>query len=197
MKHFYFLFINTLTVASSHAQKKLNYKPGESFRDCKECPEMVVIPSGSFMMGAKEIEPASFQEEKPQREMHIKAFACGKFQITKKEWAAFVKATSRRTTGGCVGPEFLGDTSNVTALKPSVNWNHIGFPQHSSSPVVFISWYDAKDYVAWLSKITGFTYRLLSEAEWEYAARAGTTTIYPWGDSSTHEYANYGMDSGF
>lgn len=158
---------------------------------------MVVIPTGSFMMGAKENESGSFPEEKPQREVHIKQFACGKFDITKKEWAAFVKATNRQITGGCVGPMFPGDTSNITALKPGVNWNHIGFAQDSSSPVVCISWFDAKDYVSWLSKKTGFTYRLLSEAEWEYAARAGTTTTYPWGDSASHEYANYGMDSGF
>ncbi len=61
--------------------------------------------------------------------------------------------------------------------------------------MVCISWDDANDYVHWLSQKTGFTYRLLSEAEWEYAARGGATTAFPWGDTASHEYANYGMDS--
>ncbi|MEJ7681793.1 MAG: SUMF1/EgtB/PvdO family nonheme iron enzyme [Segetibacter sp.] len=71
----------------------------------------------------------------------------------------------------------------------------MGFAQDSSHPVVCINWDDANDYVHWLSKKTGLGYRLLSEAEWEYAARAGTTTTFPWGAAASHEYANYGMDS--
>lgn len=76
-----------------------------------------------------------------------------------------------------------------------MSWRSLGFPQDDSHPVVCITWYDAQDYVKWLRQKTGGHYRLLSEAEWEYAARAGTTTPYPWGSTASHEYANYGLDS--
>ncbi len=109
----------------------------------------------------------------------------------------FCKETNRPATGGCSWAALPGDTGKPWNGNPAANWNHIGFTQDSSHPVVCITWYDAQDYVQWLSKKTGFTYRLLTEAEWEYAARAGTTTAYYWGDSASHEYANYGVDTTF
>ncbi len=200
MKKIYFLFIAALIVTTSFAQTKI--KAGQTFKDCKECPEMVVIPAGSFMMGSTEKElghndysPYELQIEGPQRKVNIKQFAAGKFDITKEQWAAFVKATNRPTTGACSWAALPGDTSIPWEPNSSANWNHIGFIQDSSHPVVCISWDDAQDYIQWLSKKTGAHYRLLTEAEWEYAARAGTTTAYWWGDSANHEYANYGTDT--
>ena len=177
---------------------QMNLKAGKTFRDCKDCPEMIVIPGGSFMMGAADNEPGSYPEEKPQRKVSIKKFACGKFDITKEQWTVFVKETNRPATGGCSWSGLPADTSaKPWDPNPSASWNHIGFMQDSSHPVVCITWYDVQDYVDWLSKKTGFTYRLLSEAEWEYAARAGTAAPFPWGLKASHEYANYGADSGY
>jgi formylglycine-generating enzyme required for sulfatase activity len=199
MKQAYFLLTAMSIVATTFAQTKTTtYKPGQAFKDCKDCPEMVVIPAGSFMMGASDNETGSYPEEKPQRKVNIKQFACGKFDITKAQWALFVAETHRPATGGCSWSGLPADTSvKPWDPNPAANWNHIGFMQDSTHPVVCITWYDAKEYVQWLSKKTGFIYRLLSEAEWEYAARAGTTTAYYWGDSASHEYANYGADTTF
>lgn len=170
----------------------------QTFRDCKDCPEMVVIPSGTFTIGSPDTErghtsnPDSGGVEGPRRQVHIRSFAAGKFDITKAEWAAFSKETKRTPGGGCGWAGLPGDTLPPWAPNPAATWNNVGFKQDSSHPVVCISWDDATDYTKWLSKKTGFTYRLLSEAEWEYAARAGSTTAYPWGDTDSHEYANYG-----
>ena len=196
--------LSVFMTITSFAQTRniASFKPGEKFKDCKDCPEMVVIPAGSFLMGSTEKElghnfytPFELQLEGPQRLVSIKQFSAGIFDITKEQWAAFVKATTRATTGGCRWAALPGDTSKPWESNPSANWNHIGFMQDSSHPAVCITWDDAKDYVQWLSKKTGAHYRLLTEAEWEYAARAGTATAYPWGDSASHEYANYGTDT--
>ena len=163
---------------------------------------MVVIPAGSFIMGSTEKElghnqftPYQAKLEGPLRKVTIQRFACGKFDITKGQWAKFVKATNHQPTGGCAWAALPGDTSKPWILNPAAAWNNIGFAQDDNHPVVCITWQDAQDYVQWLSKKTGFTYRLLTEAEWEYAARAGTSTAFPWGDSASHEYANYGTDT--
>jgi len=204
MKQIYFLIIAALIATVSFAQsKKISLlKPGQSFKDCKDCPEMVVIPAGNFMMGSSEKElgdnhytPFQLALERPQHEVHVQQFACGKFDITKAEWAAFVKETSRPATGACSWAALPGDTTKPWEPSKAANWNHLGFMQDSSHPVVCITWNDAQDYVQWLSKKTGSHYRLLTESEWEYAARAGTTSAYWWGDSASHEYANYGTDT--
>jgi len=183
-------------------KKTLSNKPVQTFRDCPTCPEMVVIPGGSFMMGSTEKElghndytPSQLQLERPQHEVHIQQFACGKFDITKAEWAIFVKETNRPITGACSWAALPDDTVKLWEPSKAANWNHLGFAQDSTHPVVCITWDDAQDYVKWLSKKTGAHYRLLTETEWEYAARAGTTTAYWWGDSASHEYANYGTDT--
>lgn len=143
---------------------------GETFRDCDQCPEMVVVPAGSFTMGSPRGEGSD--DERPQHEVTIaRAFAVGKYPITFDEWDACVAA------GGCkYKPEDAG-------------WGR------SRRPAINVSWNDAQEYVAWLSKKTGKPYRLLSEAEWEYAARGGTTTRYPWGDEPGTNRANF-RDSG-
>jgi formylglycine-generating enzyme required for sulfatase activity len=200
MKQLYFLIALMLITITSFAQSK--HKPGQTFKDCKDCPEMVVIPAGSFMMGSPENEPGRFSNpdegpvEGPQRLVNVRQFAAGKFDITKKQWAAFVKATDRPAGGGCGWAHLPGEDSLQPWLpRADANWNHVGFEQDSSHPVICMSWTDAHDYAEWLGKKTGFTYRLLSEAEWEYAARAGTTTPYSWGTTASREYANYGRDS--
>ncbi len=154
---------------------------------------MVVIPSGSFMIGAPADEPGRYDEEGPQKKVNIRKFAAGKFDITRAQWAAFVSATNRVTSGGCAWSGLPSDKKGD--LDSLASWNHIGFPQDSTHPVICISWEDANDYVQWLSRKTGGNYRLLTESEWEYAARAGTTTAFPWGTAASHEFANYGTDS--
>jgi formylglycine-generating enzyme required for sulfatase activity len=144
-------------------------RPGTTFKDCPECPEMVVVPAGSFTMGSPESEPQRSADEGPQRRVTIaRPFAVGKFEVTFAEWDACVAA------GGCNGH------------RPSdSNWGR------GNRPVINVSWDDARAYVAWLSRKTGKTYRLLSEAEWEYAARAGTTTPFSTGQRITTEQANF------
>ena len=144
-------------------------KPGEEFQDGDTCPEMVVLPAGSFTMGSPPGEKERDDDEGPQRSVAIpSAFAVGKFEVTFAEWEACV------ADGGC------------SAYKPSdEGWGR------GRLPVINVSWNDAKAYAAWLSKKTGKTYRLLSEAEWEYAARAGTTTPFSTGRTITTDQANF------
>ena len=163
-------------------------RPGQRFQDCPECPEMVVIPAGRFVMGSPASEPGRFYGEDPRRKVSIHQFAAGRFDVTRGEWAAFAKDTSRAPREGC----------KISALpknqEAEASWRNLGFPQDDSHPVVCVKWSDAQDYVRWLSQRTGRRYRLLTEAEWEYAARAGTTTAFPWGPTASHEYANYGTE---
>jgi formylglycine-generating enzyme required for sulfatase activity len=165
-------------------------RPGELFRDCDDCPEMVVVPAGTFLRGSPDSEPGRYEGEGPQRPVTIRQFAAGKFDVTRGQWAAFVSATKRPISKGCA---WTGGSSDG---KPDTNasWNSLNFSQDDSHPVVCVTWRDAQDYASWLSERTGHKYRLLSESEWEYAARAGTTTPYPWGSSASHENANYGAD---
>jgi len=142
--------------------------PGTVFQDCPDCPEMVVVPPGQFMMGSPDTDPVRFRAEGPVHRVTIPAsFAAGKYEVTFEEWDACVSA------GGC-------------SHKPGdEGWGRV---RH---PVIFVNWNDAQEYVRWLSKKTGKTYRLLSEAEWEYVARAGTTTPYHTGEQISTSQANY------
>lgn len=150
-------------------------KPGETFRDCPDCPEMMIVPPGRFMMGSDPQDEGATGEESPKRAVTIdRAFAVGEYEVTFAEWDACVRA------GGCSGyrPDDAGGG-------------------RGSFPVVNVGWTDAQEYIKWLNIRTGRTYRLLSEAEWEYAARAGTTTPYPWGDKPSHDFANHGNEKDF
>ncbi|MGI9494182.1 MAG: SUMF1/EgtB/PvdO family nonheme iron enzyme [Geminicoccaceae bacterium] len=143
---------------------------GEKFRDCKACPEMVVLPAGSFLMGSPE--GVGDPDEHPQREVTIPAFAMGATEVTFDQWDACVAA------GACVHqPDDAG-------------WGR------DDRPVINVSWQDTQQYAAWLSNLTGATYHLPSEAKWEYAARAGTTTAYAFGDEITDQQANFGDSVG-
>ena len=139
------------------AAQEMALRSGDSFKECNNCPDMVVVPAGSFMMGS----PAGQGDdgEHPQHNVIIpKRFAVSKYELTFAEWDACA------FQGGC----------NAHIIDRG--WGR------GRQPVINVSWDEAKEYLAWLSKITGKTYRLLSEAEYEYAARAGTQTSYPWGD---------------
>ena len=143
-------------------------RPGKVFRDCAECPEMVVVPAGSFTMGSPPDEEVREDNEGPQHRVTIPApFAVGKYEVTFAEWDACV------TAGGC-GSHRPDDEG----------WGR------SRRPVVNVSWTDSQAYVRWLSRKTGARYRLLSEAEWEYAARARTTTAFWWGNEVGRNQAN-------
>jgi formylglycine-generating enzyme required for sulfatase activity len=166
------------------------WHPGQVFRDCPECPELVVIPAGRFSIGSPANEKGRYADEEPRRLVDIKRFALGKFDVTRGEWEAFVLATKRATSKGCA---WTGRTKEK--VDPIGSWRNLGFAQDGSHPVVCVTWNDAQDYVHWLSDKTGQEYRLPSESEWEYAARAGTQTAYPWGILASHEYANYGADN--
>ena len=153
-------------VLSAEAERAL--EPGATFRECaKDCPEMVVVPAGEFMMGSPPNEKGRDSDEEPQHKVvFAKPFAVSKFEVTFDEWQACV------AYGDC-GPH-VSDSG----------WGR------GQRPVINISWNAAERFAAWLSRMTGKTYRLLAEAEWEYAARAGTTTAYSWGDEIGKGNAN-------
>lgn len=162
--------------------------PGAAFRDCADCPSMMALPAGRFMMGSPEDEPGRNDSEGPQHEVDVKAFAIGVYAVTRGEWAAFAAATARPEARGC---EWAGFPRSEIG---KASWLTLGFEQDDAHPVVCVSWSDAQDYARWLSQRTGRAYRLPTEAEWEYAARGGTVTAYPWGAEASHEYANYGAE---
>ena len=150
----------------AHRQRSI---VGGKFRDCGECPEMVVVPSGSFMMGSPGGEERRGDDEGPRHRVRIDyRFGVGIYEVTFAQWDACVSA------GGCGGyrPDDRG-------------WGR------GNRPVMRVSWDDAQLYVRWLSQITGKTYRLLSESEWEYVARAGTTTPFHFGSTISTDQANY------
>jgi formylglycine-generating enzyme required for sulfatase activity len=161
------------------------------FKDCADvCPEMVRIAAGSFTMGSPVSEPGRFLDEEQHAVTIAAPFAAGKFDVTRGEFAKFVAETKYDAKGdGCVGSAGV-----IFAKTPRLDWENPGFMQTDRDPVVCVNWDDASAYVAWLSKKTAKPYRLLSEAEWEYAARAGSKTAYYWGDKPSSDAANTGAD---
>ena len=156
------------------------YPVGRSFTDCSGCPEMVVVPSGSFTMGSPSSEPDRDDDEGPQRTIRIGyKFAVGKFEVTVGQYRQFMNATGRSDGGDCWA-DIDGDGNwSKTA---EANWKNTGYSQNGNHPVACVSWQDAKAYARWLSNQTGEAYRLLSEAEFEYVNRAGTSGAYIWGN---------------
>jgi formylglycine-generating enzyme required for sulfatase activity len=150
-----------VTIPKAMTSQPQATKPGAVFKDCDDCPEMVVIPAGSFLMGSpsdpeqdpfNNTKPVKFpDDEKPQHRVDIQSFAIGKYEVTQEQWYA------------------------VMGKNPSEN-------KGRTHPVEMISWDDAQLFIQKLNQKTGKKYRLPSEAEWEYAARAGSTTTYPWGN---------------
>jgi len=145
---------------------------GEAFRDCPDCPELVAVPSGEFMMGSAKQDIASgiaAANEGPQHRVGIgRPLAIGRFEVTREQFERFVQAS-----GYTIGDHCFTLEENTPKERADRSFRNPGYAQGGTHPAVCINWADAKAYVAWLSQTTGKAYRLLSEAEWEYAARAG------------------------
>jgi formylglycine-generating enzyme required for sulfatase activity len=151
------------------AAEECALRPKDIFKECETCPEMVMVPAGGFTMGSLANEQGRFEDEGPQHSVTIgRPFAAGRFAVTFEEWDACL------ADGGCNGYQPKDE-----------GWGR------GRRPVVNVSWNDAAQYVAWLSKKTGKPYRLLSEAEREYVTRAGTTTPFWFGSSIVTSQASY------
>ena len=182
----------------AEARKRLSgaMPAGQTFKDCNDCPEMVVIPSGSFEMGSPPGEAGRDNDEGPQHRVTIsRAFALGRYEVTVGQFRNFVEATGYRTDAeknvGKSGCYSFGSDGKWD-WRSGRYWANPGFTQGDDQPVVCLSWNDAREYARWLSGRTGQEYRLPSEAEWEYAARAETRGSRPWGEDPDQacRYAN-------
>jgi len=189
MKLWSFLFIGLTFLSFTHAARSEKLPPpgsGQSFNDCPECPKMVVVPAGSFMMGSTQSEirhlirrydDHRFENEGPRHKVTIsKPFAVGRTHVTRGEFAQFVKGTGYDTTGGCYTV-----VSNEGKITADASWKNPGFEQTDDHPALCLNLNDANAYINWLNeKVPEKPYRLLSEAEAEYVTRAVTKPgIYP------------------
>lgn len=166
------------------------YAPGQVITDPflaadHSGPELVVIPEGQFMMGSSTNESGRADHEGPRHRVVITGgFALGRFEVTVEEFALFVEDTGHRTDAERTGRGKVYDprTRRITD-QPGVNWrmDYQGKRANQDAPVIHVSWRDAHAYIDWLSKKTNQSYRLPSEAEFEYALRAGSQWAYPWG----------------
>ncbi|MCP5198157.1 MAG: SUMF1/EgtB/PvdO family nonheme iron enzyme [Gammaproteobacteria bacterium] len=149
----------------------------DRLRDGNTGPSMIVVPAGTFWMGSPEDEVGRQEDERRHQVRIDQAFALGQEAVTVGEFKRFVQA--------------VGYATEVEKGCTSWSWRSPGFVQDDTHPVVWVSWNDAVAYLEWLSVQTGQTYRLPTEAEWEYAARAGTGTAFWWGKDITPDQANY------
>jgi formylglycine-generating enzyme required for sulfatase activity len=181
---------NFLALAASSAQP--------TFKDCDVCPELIVIPAGSVIAGSM---PSESEREHLTTELAMREqpagrvtighrFALGKFELTRGQFAAFASDTKWKPDGPCAVLE--DGKANRWSPRMDRGWANPGFEQADSHPVVCVNLKDVQAYMNWLSKKTGHRYRLPSGAEWEYAARGGTTTSRSWGEAlkESCEYAN-------
>ncbi len=146
--------------------------------DCAACPKMVVLFPGEFIMGSLDADASRRIDETPAHTVRITySVAVGMFEVTRGEFSRFFLATRYKTDAERRGEGY--------------NWQTPGIEQTDAHPAVYVSWNDAQAYIRWLNKKSGRRYRLLSEAEWEYAARGGTTTAFSWGDNINSAFANY------
>jgi formylglycine-generating enzyme required for sulfatase activity len=191
------LLVGLAPMAAADMPKPL--RTGAAFQECSQCPEMVVIPGGTFLMGSPASDAERKDLEEPQHEVTVAhRFALGRFPVTRAEYALFAKERGIAGTG-C---RAWDGKKWEEKPNPDLDWRNPGFPQSDRDPVVCVSWDEAKQYVAWLnSRVAGKTgkkgasaaagpYRLPTEAEWEIAARAGTVTRYWWGDDVGTNRAN-------
>lgn len=161
-------------------------KPGDAFTECAGCPEMMVVPPGSFQMGSPETEKDRIDNEGPLHRVTVRTFALGKFELTVDQFTAFADETGYDTGAVC---DVWQD--GQWSERPGYSWRKPNFAQTGAHPAPCLSWDDAKAYLAWISKKTGKTYRLPSEAEWEYAARAGSAARFHFGEDDK-DYCRHG-----
>jgi formylglycine-generating enzyme required for sulfatase activity len=162
-------------------------RTNKNFKECDTCPEMVVIPPGTFIMGSPETEKYRENDEGQHKVTINYSFAVSKAPITWEQWEACARDAM------CDGQAVETALRKEKQGKPETG-EYIDYGR-GNRPVVGISWWDAQVFVGWLNKKTRKDhYRLLTEAEYEYAARAGTSTAYLWGAEPSHEYANFGRE---
>lgn len=158
-------------------------RPHPTFKDCEDCPEMVTLSAGDFMMGSPEGDPSREPGEGlPRRTVIKKPIAIGKFEVTVDQFSVFVTETGIAAGNLCRPMIGYDNKGEFIWGPPTASFREPGFALTGTHPAVCISWYDAQAYVTWLRRRTGKPYRLPTEAEWEYAARAGTQTRYSFGD---------------
>ena len=163
-----------------------NLPSGTVFSDCEGCPQVVVIPAGEFIMGSPDGDDISDRDEHPQHQVTVsRAFAIGRFEVTAAEMRFFAQETRGKISRAIEIELFYIYQQQFEDSPSAETVENINFP------AVVYEWEMAQAYVAWLSERTGHTYRLPTEAEWEYAARGGTTTPYYWGTTASHEFGNY------
>ncbi|GJM15546.1 MAG: pyoverdine biosynthesis protein PvdO [Thermodesulfobacteriota bacterium] len=167
--------------------KKKNPTIINSIKDAAFAPALVVLPTGEFMMGSPDEEIGHYPNESPQHRVNIASFAIGQFPVTRREYSFFLEDSKYKADTGCYC--WRGGRLTWCADTDMIN---PGFEQDDLHPAVCISWDDAMEYVSWLSKKTNLPYRLPTESEWEYAARATTTSSRFWGETPeiACEYAN-------
>jgi formylglycine-generating enzyme required for sulfatase activity len=164
------------------AREARHHPAGTAFRDCRDCPAMVALPPGRFRMGALSAEPGRDPADPPRRLVTIgRPFAIGRYDVTRADYGRFV------------------DTTGYAPANPRCDWRRpvakgVALNQRPDEPVVCVNWSDARAYLRWLSMATGKPYRLPTAAEWEYAARAGSKTVRPWGEGIGRDRANYGAE---
>lgn len=170
----------------------------KSFQDCSDCPEMMPLPAGSFMMGTPVEKELRFGMPKPQtgkaspvhKVTFAMPFAMGMYPVTVAQFRVFVEKSGYRTSPSCVS-QHMSDGHFIYEDTLGVTWRNPSFPQGDDHPVVCVSGEDAAAYAAWLSKKTGHQYAVPNEAQYEYALRAGTTTAFPWGDERDERACEY------
>ncbi|WP_300620878.1 formylglycine-generating enzyme family protein [Dokdonella sp.] len=185
--------LDDFSVRLRNARLYASLKPGQVIRDAYldiagTAPALVVVPTGQFVMGSPADEPGHADSEEPQRRVRIEiGFALGQSEVTVAQFREFVRSTkyvtdAERFGGAAVYEESTGRIVNRSGM----TWQNDYRGERASDelPVVNVSWNDAQAYLAWLSARTGKKYRLPSEAEFEYALRAGSSTRYPWGDGN-------------
>lgn len=201
------MLVATLSLGLAAAAHARPPKPGATIRDCRAgCPAMVVVHAGKAVLGSTEGDTTRegvtgekwVNRDKPQYTVTIaRPFAIGKYEVTVAEYRLFVKETRRVDVPGC----WIYNPAAATKYKfedtPGIVWHDFSMLDHKQrddEPVACVSWDDATAYTQWLSARTGKPYRLPSEGEWEYAARAGSTTARFWGDDRDNacRYSNIG-----
>jgi formylglycine-generating enzyme required for sulfatase activity len=168
------MIITAVAACTSTAVNTIN-------RECRNCPDLVTIPAGTALLGASATDPFRKADELPERTFAIaRPFAVSRSEITRAEFEAFVRATHREIQGKCLTDR--REPGNWQ-LDDATTFRDPGFAQSDDHPVACVSWDDANAYIAWLNTQTSGGYRMLTEVEWEYVARAGAgqNSIYPWG----------------